>query len=332
MDENRDISASEIEKFAYCPLSWWLSEDDEEQSPELVKGEKRHAKLSRRIHSILTHEERAKESETGVLFFAIGATIVSIVGLGFVYRTLVDVGMIMGVIALIWLLSAVYFLYRAETITTQNEKLLAERIMLVFAMVATVLAVFTVVFTLVENVHLAQIAEAIALIWLVGATFFLYRSVRFLELASVAREKHGIGSSDIVYIDELEERPKMFISKKYGLRGRPDYVLLSGEDHIPVEVKTGRNPKGPLFSHILQTGVYCLLLEEEYGKAPPFGLLKYESSQHEIDYTSDMKKLVLNKVLEMRDLMVTKNVHRNHNRKGKCIHCSRRDKCPERLA
>ncbi len=331
MDEDKDISASEIEKFAYCPLSWWLSEDEEDQSPKLVEGEKKHAKLSKRIHDILTHEERARESETGILFFAIASTIVAVLGIAFIYSAEPDLGMIMGVVALIWLLAAVYFLYRAETITTKMEKLLAERIILTFAMVATVIAIFMVVFTLIEDVKVAQIVEAVALLWLIGATFFLYRSLRFLELATIAREKHGIGSDDIVYIDELDERPKMFVSKKYGLRGRPDYVLLSGEDHIPVEVKTGRNPRGPLFSHILQTGTYCLLLEEEYGKPPPFGLLKYENSQHEIDYTSDMKKLVLNKLLEMRELMVTKNVHRNHNRKGKCINCSRRDKCPEKL-
>jgi len=97
-------------------------------------------------------------------------------------------------------------------------------------------------------------------------------------------------------------------------------------------MKTGRNPRGPLFSHILQTATYCLLLEEEYGKPPPFGLLRYENSQHEIDYTQDLKKLVLSKLIEMRELMETENVHRNHNRKGKCVHCSRRGKCPERLA
>lgn len=332
MDENKDISASEIEKFAYCPLSWWLSGEEEEQTPELVEGEKKHAKLSKRIHDILTHEERARESETNVLFFAIASTIAAVLGIAFIYSAVPDLGLIMGVVALIWLLAAVYFLYRAETMTTKMEKLLAERIILIFAMVATVMAVFMVVFTLIEDDELAKIVEAIALVWLIGATFFLYRSLKFLELAAIARDKHGIGSSDIVYIDELDERPKMFVSKKYGLRGRPDYVLLSGDEHIPVEVKTGRNPKGPLFSHILQTGTYCLLLEEEYGKPPPFGLLKYENSQHEIDYTSDMKKLVLNKILEMRELMFTKNVHRNHNRKGKCIHCSRRDKCPEKLA
>jgi CRISPR-associated exonuclease Cas4 len=332
VDPDKDISASEIEKFAYCPLSWWLSDFDDEQTPALEEGEKKHKRMSRRIHDILTHEEKAKENETNVLFFAIAATIVAILGLAFLYRPLLDIGMILGVISLIWLLAAVYFLYRAETISTKSEKLLAERIILGFAMVATITAVFTVVFTLWEDFEMAEIVEAIALAWLVGATFFLYHSLRYMELAAMAREKHGIGSSDIVYIDELDERPKMFISKKYGLRGRPDYVLLADEDHIPVEVKTGRNPQGPLFSHILQTATYCLLLEEEYGKAPPFGLLRYDSTQHEIDYTPDLKKLVLSKLLEMRELMETKRVHRNHNRKGKCIHCSRRDKCPEKLA
>lgn len=332
MDPAKDISASEIEKFAYCPLSWWLSDFDDEQTPELEEGEKKHKRMSKKIHDILTHEEKAKENETNVLFFAIAASMVAVLGLAFLYRPVLDIGMILGVISLIWLLAAVYFLYRAETISTESERLLAERIILVFAMVATITAAFMIIFTLIEDVELAQIVGSIALAWLVGATFFLYHSLRFMELAAMAREKHGIGSSDIVYIDELDERPKMFISKRFGLRGRPDYVLLADDNHIPVEVKTGRNPRGPLFSHILQTATYCLLLEEEYGKPPPFGLLRYESSQHEIDYTPDLKKLVLSKLIEMRELMETKKVHRNHNRKGKCIHCSRRSKCPEKLA
>lgn len=332
MEDTPTISASEVEKFAYCPLSWWLSRGKEEQKPELVEGEKKHARISKRIGDILTHEERARESETLILYFAIAATIASIIGLAFIFRTTLDVGLILGVLSLIWLLSACYFLYRAETIATKSERLLAERMLLIFAMVATIIAVSMVFFTLVEDEIVSQIVETVALIWLIGATYFLYHSLRYMELAAIARKKHGIGSSDIVYIDELTQRPKMFISNKHGLSGRPDYVLLAGEDHIPVEIKTGRNPRGPLFSHILQTAAYCLLLEDEYGRPPPYGLLRYERTRHEIDYTPDMKKLVIEKLGEMRRLMVTKDVHRNHSRKGKCAHCSRRSKCPEKLA
>lgn len=332
MEETSTISASEIEKFAYCPLSWWLSRDEEEQKPELVEGERKHARITRKIGDILAHEERARESETLVLYFAIAATIASIIGLAFIFRTRLDVGLILGVLSLIWLLSACYFLYRAETIRTKLEKLLAERVILIFAMVATMIAVFMVIFTLIEDRTLSQIIEAVALIWLIGATYFLYYSLRYMELAEIARKKYDIGSGEIVYIDEFDQRPKLFFSEKYGLRGRPDYVLLAGEDHIPVEIKTGRNPRGPLFSHILQTATYCLLLEEEYGSPPPYGVLRYENSRHEIEYTPDMKKLVIEKLKEMKKLIGTGEVHRNHSREGKCLHCSRRDRCPEKLA
>jgi CRISPR-associated exonuclease Cas4 len=42
--------------------------------------------------------------------------------------------------------------------------------------------------------------------------------------------------------------------------------------------------------------------------------------------------LLLQKLGEMRGAIVKGEAHRNHNRPGKCIHCSRRSGCPERLA
>src|SRR2546428_11177016 len=107
---------------------------------------------------------------------------------------------------------------------------------------------------------------------------------------------------------------------------------MDGEHHIPVELKTGRVPRGPLFSHILQVAAYCFLLEEEYGKPPPYGIIRYGETSFEIEYNEDQKKLVLQKLAEMRTAITKGGAHRNHNRPGKCIHCSRRSGCPERLA
>src|SRR5207253_1999892 len=87
-------------------------------------------------------------------------------------------------------------------------------------------------------------------------------------MAASTRAAYGMGG-DLVYIDSAAERPKLFVSKKHGLSGRPDAVVMDGEHHIPVELKTGRVPRGPLFSHILQVVAYCVLLEDEYGGAPP---------------------------------------------------------------
>jgi CRISPR-associated exonuclease Cas4 len=97
-------------------------------------------------------------------------------------------------------------------------------------------------------------------------------------------------------------------------------------------LKTGRVPRGPLFSHILQVVAYCVLVEEEYGKPPPYGIIRYGDTAFEIEYNPDQRSLLLQKLKEMRLAMAKGEAHRNHNRVGKCIHCSRRGVCPERLA
>ena len=234
-------------------------------------------------------------------------------------------------ISLIWLLAAVYFLFIADRVATPADKLVSERVILGFAMAAAVIATAAVSLQGVQNDALAQGFEALALLWLVGASVFLYRSIGALGYAQATRDRYEV-RGDLVYIDSDAEKPKLFVSKRHGLSGRPDAVVMEGEDHIPVELKTGRVPRGPLFSHILQVVAYCVLLEDEYGRAPPYGIIRYGETAFEIEYNEDQKKLLLQKLGEMRAAITKGETHRNHSRPGKCIHCSRRSGCPERLA
>ncbi|MFQ5909450.1 MAG: PD-(D/E)XK nuclease family protein [Thermoplasmata archaeon] len=329
MEDSKAFSASELEKFGYCPLSWWLSENSAAEE-DLSEGEKKHAEIAAEITKIRRREGRAKESETAVLYFAISATFISFLGVTILQREQ-NVGEILVAISLIWLLAASYFLYKAETLATSEDRFLSERVVLIFAMIATVIAVYSVSLAIYQNVLLSQVLQIMALSWLIGASFFLYRALKHIELARAKREAHEVREGDIEFIDDERIRPKMFESGMHGLRGRPDYVVLEGEYHIPVEIKTGRTPRGPLFSHILQTAAYCVLLEEEYGKPPPYGILKYGDVEHEIDFTPDLKRLVLSKLEDMREARRTGVAHRNHSRKMKCVRCSRRSVCPEKL-
>ena len=63
----------------------------------------------------------------------------------------------------------------------------------------------------------------------------------------------------------------------------------------------------------------------------PYGILRYEGIEHEIEFSEELEVLLLSKLREMRTLMINNDVHRNHSREGKCRNCSRRDICPERL-
>lgn len=327
------ISASDLEKYGYCPMSWWLSiglpdaEDDKKRV--LATGQEKHKSFSKDLTSIVEGESRAKESETMVLWFAIAATLISLVGLSFGFKVDIDLSLILGVIALIWILAACYFLYLAETISQKKTKMVYQRIVLIFAIVGAVVGVNSVTF-LGESHESAEIMQALSLVWLIAASYFLYRSLKHIHVAMKKRKLRGV-KDKISYVDTDDKRPKLFISKKLGLSGRPDYVLLIDDGHIPVEVKTGRTPRGPLFSHILQTAAYCVLLSEEYGEAPPYGILRYEQAEHEIEYDEALRTMVIDKLAEMRQLLVTKDIHRNHNKPGKCRNCSRRVICQERI-
>jgi CRISPR-associated exonuclease Cas4 len=328
--EGKTLSASELEKYGYCPLSWWLSKNEVDEE-DLSEGERRHAKIASEITKISRREGRAKESESVVLYFAIAATLISVLGVTVLQKEQA-VGEILIVISLIWLLASSYFLYRAETVATAMDRLISERVVLGFAMIATVIAIYSVSIALFRDVLLSEVLQVIALGWLIGASYFLYRSLKHLEVARAKRQAYDVREGKIEFIDDNRIRPKMFESEKFGLRGRPEYVVLEGDYHIPVEIKTGRTPRGPLFSHILQTAAYCVLLEEEYGKPPPYGILKYGEIEHEIDYTPDLRQLVETKLSDMRKAKSSGVVHRNHGRKMKCFHCSRRSVCPEKLA
>lgn len=322
------VSAGDLEKFSYCPLSWWLSRTHKSRGKELAKGIRGHEELGRSLWQIDAEEKSASQSETLVFWYAVTATIIAVLGLELVFEDdSMHLGEIMGVVALIWVLAASFFLFKATKSTIKSMTVVYEKIVLIFAIVAVVIAVNAVGF-IMQDSKLAQALEFIALLWLMAASYFLYRSLKSADIAQLLRKEFRI-KGKIEYIDMGDS--KVFMSEEHGISGRPDYVIKLGDHLIPVEVKKGRTPQGPLFSHIVQVAAYCLLIEDATGIRPPYGIVKYPEQEHEIEYNDDMKKVLLEKVQEIKRALSEGGAHRNHNRQGKCRSCSRRNICPERL-
>lgn len=323
------ISAGDLEKFTYCPLSWWLSTDFEGETEELAHGIAEHEKLGKSLWRIEATEKTARASEKLVFWWAIAATLFAMMGLELLpIKNSLTFSQILGVVALIWVLAASYFLYKSSKSTMDSRTVEYERLILIFGIAAALIAVNAVAFS-ITNVRLAYAIELTAVAWLIGASFFFYRTMRSTSIIDALRKEYRV-RGEIEYIDM--DKAKAFKSEKYGLSGRPDYIIKLDAGLIPVEEKKGRTPRGPLFSHILQVAAYCMLIEEVEGKAPPYGILKYPEHEHEIEFNEDLKVVVLEKLDEMRKILVTEVCHRNHERPGKCNSCSRRAVCPERLA
>ncbi|MEM4308729.1 MAG: CRISPR-associated protein Cas4 [Thermoplasmata archaeon] len=320
------VSAADVEKYIYCPLSWKLSysERDEENKAQ-KEGKRKHKKYAKKVKQILKTEQSVAEAEMLVFIGGVISTIVALSG-AIIYSPLQNfiVSRIALIVGLIWFGVAVFFLYLSAFFTP-----LTLRHVLFTGLLAGILFLISSFTYAFDNPYIGLIFEPIALIWLIFTSVFFFIGERYHAKAVRMRQEMELERKEIVM--PSQEAPMETRDGK--LRGTPDLILKSGEFLIPVEIKTGRVPQGPHFSHIMQLIAYCYIIEDVHGKSPPYGILRYGNTDFEIEYTPELKNLLEKKIEEIgKALRGEIVVHRNHNRPGKCRNCSRKEICPERLA
>lgn len=115
------------------------------------------------------------------------------------------------------------------------------------------------------------------------------------------------------------------------ITGKPDYIVEKKGFKIPVELKTGYsvNPKS---NHVYQLAAYCHLIEENYNSFVPYGVLVYSNScEYKIPFNPRIRLELENIIKNIRCSMKTNNISRNHNDSKKCISCSMRDHCKDKI-
>jgi CRISPR-associated exonuclease Cas4 len=145
------ISAGDLEKYAYCPLSFLLSLQYDKQRDDTDRGIEEHEKLGKTLWKIDAGERTARESERVVFWWAVAATLCAVVGLEMLpLANAFTMSQILGVVALIWVLAASFFLYKASRSKMDSAVLSYEKLILVFAIVAVVVGVNAVALPLPE--------------------------------------------------------------------------------------------------------------------------------------------------------------------------------------
>jgi len=172
-----------------------------------------------------------------------------------------------------------------------------------------------------------------ALLALVGAALAMLALLAWRH-SRRQRQRLGLPQGRVVSADTGGWRAcaRPLYSARYGLAGKPDYLVRTKGALVPVEVKPGRRAARPYPSDVLQLGAYLLLVEEETGRRPPYGLLCYAEAKFEIPYTSGLRQSVIATLQEMQRLRHARRVAPQHHEPQRCRHCGHREHCDDALA
>lgn len=147
--------------------------------------------------------------------------------------------------------------------------------------------------------------------------------------AGETRQECNIQPGEISYSD-LDRPAGALFSRRHLIAGKPDYIVRNSDGMIPVEVK-GCCADAPYGNHALQVAAYCLLVAENFGREPDYGVLVYRDRQFRIGYDYALKMELQNAVGEMRRCLSEGRVERNCEEKQKCTGCGFRRDCKEGL-
>jgi CRISPR-associated exonuclease Cas4 len=137
----------------------------------------------------------------------------------------------------------------------------------------------------------------------------------------------------VLYSDtgQRRELTELLYADDLSLVGKPDYLVESKEGLVPVEVKSGRTPSKPFDSHIYQLVAYCLLVQRNYRRRPPYGIIRYPQRSFAIEFTRDLEAQVLELLADMRSSLGLGEMHRSHDQVGRCKACGFGQLCDQRL-
>lgn len=363
------VSASDIERHAYCPLSWELAKKGNSGQGEAVElGKTKHAE----IHNIVS-EFKLKQSQfrRQMIIWTWWFTVIIAIVIDSVAIMMIDDVMLypqdMARYLAMWSLSvlvagitAIYLPWRkwlgfGETIRAEKNKIIQEtkiiepeweeegfqggwfeagkvEISLLFA--AMLLGIHSIALSGAENRQQAGfILIVLAMIWTLAASWQLQKALISENESELARKDVGLEpGSEVAYSDD-EESAGLLIDKQTGIRGRPDQIVVIDGEFIPIEQKTGRVPKRPHTSHRRQLLAYIHLVEINTNRNTPYGILRYGNDDiHQILWDDASKDELFDQVQEIQRLMVKGGAKRNHERIGKCQNCSRKYACSESLA
>jgi len=360
------VSASDLERYTYCPMSWYLSATGHSgQSDSIKAGIQRHKAIHERMSDFENSRLLTMRNLTIWRWWFAVVVILLVDTLAFmnINDANFDTQEFSKLLAL-WAISCLFIAVAAILLpwrrvlnisNPMNEQhfkqedgavqpyfepkgfkggwFLGGRLEVAFLIAAIAIALHAIALQFASDREQAAFVFAVTTIgWTLLASFRLQRALIANNEAQLLAIENDIKSGTSVAYSDDDSTTGLLKNAMNGLRGRPDQIVIIDGEFIPVEQKTGKVPRKPHESHILQLLAYASLVEATTGASPPYALLRYGPEQlHSISWDDEAKLKLDQAVKAVQKTMAEGGAARNHDREGKCRSCSRRYACPDSL-
>ena len=290
------VSASDLERHEYCPLSWSLSrEGNSGQGEALVAGIKRHAEIHDKMEDFKTIQSEMRRSVTIWTWWFSVVIALSVDALAFNFIDEIGTTIQMAQYLALWSVTTLFvgliaisvpwrsWIGLKETIPRQKTKFLAAtddftyfwepkgfiggwfeagRVEASLLFGSIVLGLHAIALMGAQNREQATfILFVTAMTWTLAASWQLQRMLLSENSLQSMKEEINLEEEvEIAYSDD-DSTSNLLIDKNTGLRGRPDQIVIVDGEFIPVEQKTGKVPFNPHASHRMQLLAYLHLVE-----------------------------------------------------------------------
>lgn len=360
------VSASDLERYMYCPLSWHLATGGHEgKSDAIEEGKRRHMEIHKSMETMEMHRLKAKRNLLiwqwwfGIIVLLLIDTIAfrNLDNLSFDVVEFSKLLAMASVSSLLVGIGAVLTPWRqalnVQVPPTSSDAFVESDLIeplfepknfeggwfkggwveAALFIAAIVLALHAIALQFASNKEQASYVLAVTTVgWTLLASIRLQKALIDNNEAQILAMKNNVeDGTEVAYSDD-EEAASLLVNAETGLRGRPDQIVIIDSEFIPVEQKTGKVPSKPHDSHVLQLLAYASLVETTTGQTPPYGLIRYRNDTlYTIDWDEEAKERLATMVKTIQRTMATGGAKRNHDREGKCRSCSRRYACDQRL-
>jgi len=361
------VSASDLERFTYCPMSWHLSTQGHSgQSEAIEQGKEEHRAIHESIETMQQHRFRTRRNLLIWQWWFGVIVVLTIDTVAFqnaenINFDSAEFSKLMAMASLSCLMvgmAAVFVPWRKvlnvgpkypdrirdaqdsplvdpvfEPVDFKGGWLEGGWIEAAMFISAIVLAVHAMALRFASNQDQAAFVLAVTTIgWMLLASVRLQRALISNHEAQVLAGKNDLGANTQVTYSDDDKSAQLLVDERTGLRGRPDQIVIIDGELIPVEQKTGKVPEKPHRSHTVQVLAYAALVDSTTGKTPPYCILRYgQENLHKVAWDEANQALLFDAVKRVQQTMANGGAARDHDRPGKCRHCSRRYACEDRL-